>query len=98
MIKRTRMLDRLGREIEDEDEDGRVVCPDGGVVSVGMMFMDHADAGARKARDAYERYCDRISNAYKGKRSLAVADAAPLRKASDAWEWYRDWHAARVSV
>ena len=43
MIKRTRVLDRFGREIEDGE--GRIVVPDGARVSVGMQFMD-ARAGA----------------------------------------------------
>lgn len=89
MIKRTRVLDRFGREVEDADEDGRIVVPDGGVVSVGMMFMDHADAGARKVCDAYERYCDRLTNAHKRKDAATVRDAKP-----DPWQWYLDWHAA----
>jgi hypothetical protein len=31
VIKRTRIYDRFGNEIENEDEDGCIICPDGGV-------------------------------------------------------------------
>lgn len=93
MIKRrTRVLDRFGREVEDEDEDGRVICPDGGMVSVGMMFMDARNGSyVDKARDAYERYCDQLSSAHKRKDA-----ASKLRDAKQpsVWGWYVDWQRA----
>jgi hypothetical protein len=88
VIKRTRVLDRYGREVEDEDENGRIIVPDGGVCHVEMQFLDGRGAVLRDlSREAYERMCTRLSNAHRaGKpRSKPLSDADFSGTSRVAW-------------
>lgn len=87
MNKRIRVRDRFGRPIEEEDEDGRIICPDGGVCHVDMQFLDARNGRhiVDKSRAAYERYCDRLSSAGlppRARRLLGAAAGLVSRRSS----------------